>query len=115
MNITTNIPLYSESIDYLKDRQPKTLIVWGRNDPIILPRPFPTGPARDAVCGRLRKRASDESLAFPVTDLVKIRPSGLLVANHLLFARHQLTTESSSCLHHLPLAICGVCSPIFAE
>jgi pimeloyl-ACP methyl ester carboxylesterase len=37
MNITTNIPLYSKWIDYLKDRQPKTLIVWGQNDPIIRP------------------------------------------------------------------------------
>ncbi len=37
MNITTNIPLYPEWIGYLKERQPKTLIVWGRNDPLILP------------------------------------------------------------------------------
>jgi pimeloyl-ACP methyl ester carboxylesterase len=37
MNITTNIPRYPEWIAYLKDRQPKTLIVWGRNDPLILP------------------------------------------------------------------------------
>jgi pimeloyl-ACP methyl ester carboxylesterase len=37
MNITTNIPLYPEWIAYLKERQPKTLIVWGRNDPLILP------------------------------------------------------------------------------
>jgi pimeloyl-ACP methyl ester carboxylesterase len=37
MNITTNIPLYPEWAAYLKDLQPKTLIVWGRNDPIILP------------------------------------------------------------------------------
>jgi len=37
MNITTNIPLYPEWIAYLKEQQPKTLITWGRNDPIILP------------------------------------------------------------------------------
>ena len=37
MNITMNIPLYPEWVAYLKDRQPKTLIVWGRNDPLILP------------------------------------------------------------------------------
>jgi pimeloyl-ACP methyl ester carboxylesterase len=37
MNITTNIPRYPEWTAYLKDRQPKTLIVWGRNDPLILP------------------------------------------------------------------------------
>jgi pimeloyl-ACP methyl ester carboxylesterase len=37
MNITTNIPRYPEWMAYLKDRQPKTLIVWGRNDPLILP------------------------------------------------------------------------------
>jgi pimeloyl-ACP methyl ester carboxylesterase len=37
MNITTNIPHYAEWAAYLKDRQPKTLIVWGRNDPLILP------------------------------------------------------------------------------
>ena len=37
MNITTNIPHYPEWTAYLKDRQPKTLIVWGRNDPLILP------------------------------------------------------------------------------
>jgi pimeloyl-ACP methyl ester carboxylesterase len=37
MNITTNIPLYPEWIAYLKERQPKTLIVWGKNDPLILP------------------------------------------------------------------------------
>jgi pimeloyl-ACP methyl ester carboxylesterase len=37
MNIATNIPLYPEWTTYLKQRQPKTLIVWGRNDPLILP------------------------------------------------------------------------------
>jgi pimeloyl-ACP methyl ester carboxylesterase len=37
MNLTTNIQHYSEWTAYLKDRQPKTLIVWGRNDPLILP------------------------------------------------------------------------------
>ena len=29
--------LYLEWIAYLKERQPKTLIVWGKNDPLILP------------------------------------------------------------------------------
>jgi len=37
MNLTTNIQQYPEWTAYLKDRQPKTLIVWGRNDPLILP------------------------------------------------------------------------------
>ena len=37
MNLATNIPHYLEWTAYLKDRQPKTLIVWGRNDPLILP------------------------------------------------------------------------------
>jgi pimeloyl-ACP methyl ester carboxylesterase len=37
MNLTTNFQHYQEWRAYLKDRQPKTLIVWGRNDPIILP------------------------------------------------------------------------------
>ena len=37
MNLTTNIQHYPEWNAYLKDRQPKTLIVWGRNDPLILP------------------------------------------------------------------------------
>jgi pimeloyl-ACP methyl ester carboxylesterase len=37
MNLTTNIQHYPEWTAYLKDRQPKTLIAWGRNDPIILP------------------------------------------------------------------------------
>ena len=37
MNLTTNIKHYPEWTAYLKDRQPKTLIVWGRNDPLILP------------------------------------------------------------------------------
>ena len=37
MNLATNIPLYQQWNAYLKDRQPKTLIVWGRNDPLILP------------------------------------------------------------------------------
>jgi pimeloyl-ACP methyl ester carboxylesterase len=37
MNLTTTIPHYPQWTAYLKDRQPKTLIVWGRNDPIILP------------------------------------------------------------------------------
>jgi pimeloyl-ACP methyl ester carboxylesterase len=37
MNLTPNIQHYPEWIAYLKDRQPKTLIVWGRNDPLILP------------------------------------------------------------------------------
>jgi pimeloyl-ACP methyl ester carboxylesterase len=37
MNLTTNIQHYPKWTAYLKDRQPKTLIVWGRNDPLILP------------------------------------------------------------------------------
>ena len=37
MNLTTNIQHYPEWTAYLKNRQPKTLIVWGRNDPLILP------------------------------------------------------------------------------
>ena len=38
MNLSTNFPQYADWIAYLKDRQPKTLIVWGRNDPLMLPR-----------------------------------------------------------------------------
>jgi pimeloyl-ACP methyl ester carboxylesterase len=37
MNLTTNIPHYPEWTDYMMGRQPKTLIVWGRNDPLMLP------------------------------------------------------------------------------
>ena len=37
MTLATNIPLYPQWTTYLKERQPKTLIVWGRNDPLILP------------------------------------------------------------------------------
>jgi pimeloyl-ACP methyl ester carboxylesterase len=37
MNLATNIPHYPEWNAYLKERQPKTLIVWGRNDPLIWP------------------------------------------------------------------------------
>ncbi|HEY1435996.1 MAG TPA: alpha/beta hydrolase [Casimicrobiaceae bacterium] len=37
MNLSTNIPHFPEWTAYLKDRQPKTLIVWGRNDPLLLP------------------------------------------------------------------------------
>jgi len=37
MNIATNIPHYPEWTAYLQNRNPKTLIVWGRNDPLILP------------------------------------------------------------------------------
>ena len=37
MNLTTNIQHYPAWTAYLRDRQPKTLIVWGRNDPLMLP------------------------------------------------------------------------------
>ena len=37
MDLTTNIQHYPEWAAYLKERQPKTLIVWGRNDPLIRP------------------------------------------------------------------------------
>jgi pimeloyl-ACP methyl ester carboxylesterase len=37
LNLTTNIQHYPEWAAYLKEWQPKTLIVWGRNDPIIRP------------------------------------------------------------------------------
>jgi pimeloyl-ACP methyl ester carboxylesterase len=37
MNLTTNIQHYPEWTAYLKNQQPTTLIVWGRNDPIMLP------------------------------------------------------------------------------
>ncbi len=37
MNLAANIQHYPGWNAYLKDRQPKTLIVWGRNDPLFLP------------------------------------------------------------------------------
>jgi pimeloyl-ACP methyl ester carboxylesterase len=37
MNMPANFPHYPEWIAYLKARQPKTLIVWGRNDPLFTP------------------------------------------------------------------------------
>jgi pimeloyl-ACP methyl ester carboxylesterase len=37
MNVATNVQHYPEWNAYLKDRQPKTLIVWGRNDPLFVP------------------------------------------------------------------------------
>ena len=37
MTLATNIPHYPEWNAYLKDHQPKTLIVWGRNDPLFAP------------------------------------------------------------------------------
>ncbi len=37
MNLATNIQHYPEWTAYLKDRQPKSLIVWGRNDPLFVP------------------------------------------------------------------------------
>ena len=37
MNLAANIPHYPEWNTCLQDRQPKTLIVWGRNDPLIWP------------------------------------------------------------------------------
>ena len=39
MNLTTNIQHYPEWTAYLKDRHPKTLIVWGRNDLLSCRRP----------------------------------------------------------------------------
>jgi pimeloyl-ACP methyl ester carboxylesterase len=35
MNVTTNIPHYPKWNAYLRDRQPKALIVWGQNDPVF--------------------------------------------------------------------------------
>lgn len=37
MNVSTNIPRYPEWAAFLKERQPKTLVVWGRNDPLFVP------------------------------------------------------------------------------
>jgi pimeloyl-ACP methyl ester carboxylesterase len=37
MNLITNIQHYSEWAAYLKDGKPTTLMVWGRNDPLIVP------------------------------------------------------------------------------
>jgi pimeloyl-ACP methyl ester carboxylesterase len=37
MHLGTNIPLYPQWNAYLKERQPKALIVWGRNDPLFTP------------------------------------------------------------------------------
>lgn len=37
MNLATNIRHYPEWNAYLKDRKPKALIVWGRNDPLFVP------------------------------------------------------------------------------
>ena len=37
MDLPTNTPHYPQWTAFLKDRQPKTLIVWGQNDPLMLP------------------------------------------------------------------------------
>ena len=37
MNMKANFPRYPEWTAYLKDRQPKTLVVWGQNDPLMVP------------------------------------------------------------------------------
>ena len=37
MNMEANVPYYPEWNAYLKNRQPKTLIVRGRNDPLMMP------------------------------------------------------------------------------
>ncbi len=37
MNMEANVPHYPQWNAYLKDRQPKTLVVWGRNDPFLMP------------------------------------------------------------------------------
>lgn len=37
MNLAANVQHYPEWNAYLKNRQPKTLIVWGRNDPLFAP------------------------------------------------------------------------------
>ena len=37
MNMEADIPHYPEWNAYLKDWQPKTLILWGRNDPFFVP------------------------------------------------------------------------------
>ena len=37
MNLAANVPHYPEWNAYLKNRQPQTLIVWGRNDPLFVP------------------------------------------------------------------------------
>jgi pimeloyl-ACP methyl ester carboxylesterase len=37
MNMAANVPRYPEWTAYLKERQPRTLVVWGRNDPLMLP------------------------------------------------------------------------------
>ncbi len=37
MNMEADIPHYPEWNAYLKDWQPKTLILWGRNDPFLVP------------------------------------------------------------------------------
>jgi pimeloyl-ACP methyl ester carboxylesterase len=37
MNITSNVPHYPEWNAYLRERQPKALVVWGRNDPLMRP------------------------------------------------------------------------------
>ncbi|HYV95030.1 MAG TPA: alpha/beta hydrolase [Chitinophagales bacterium] len=40
LNYSTNFESYAKWNAYLKDKQPKTLIVWGNNDPLFVP----TGP-----------------------------------------------------------------------
>jgi pimeloyl-ACP methyl ester carboxylesterase len=37
MNLAANFQHYPEWNAYLKDRQPKTLVVWGQNDPLFMP------------------------------------------------------------------------------
>jgi pimeloyl-ACP methyl ester carboxylesterase len=37
MNMVANVPHYPEWSAYLKDRLPKTLVLWGRNDPFLVP------------------------------------------------------------------------------
>ena len=37
MDVTSNIPHYAKWKAYLKERQPRALLVWGKNDPVFSP------------------------------------------------------------------------------
>jgi pimeloyl-ACP methyl ester carboxylesterase len=75
MNMSANVPQYAEWQAYLKDRQPKTLVVWGRNDPFLMPaaveavkRAIPTAEVRYFDAGHFALDENVDAIAEAIIE-----------------------------------------------
>lgn len=85
LDYATNLAMYPQFQQYLRDNQPPLLAVWGRNDPFFLPpgaeafkRDIPSAKVRFFDAGHFALETHSDAIASAITEFLSARPSPAL-------------------------------------